>query len=96
LELRCREGAILLSVSDNGKGFATDVARPDSGGEGGYGLFGVRERLKLWGGGLTIDSGASGTRATLLLPLAPSNLGLSGVLHRAVRKKKQNLEHARE
>jgi signal transduction histidine kinase len=32
LELRCREGAIFLSVSDNSKGFATDVERPDSGG----------------------------------------------------------------
>jgi two-component system, sensor histidine kinase and response regulator len=72
LELGYSGNAVVLSLSDNGKGFGPDVARPDPRGEGGYGLFGVRERLKLWGGGLDLKSGSSGARVTVRVPLVPA------------------------
>jgi two-component system sensor histidine kinase/response regulator len=69
LKLGCRGNVVALSVSDNGRGFTPDAARADSPGSGGYGLFGVRERLKLWGGGLDLESDASGARVTVRVPL---------------------------
>jgi len=68
IELDSVAHEIRLVVSDNGKGF-----RPASGqqrGGGGYGLFSLRERLKLFGGRLVIESGTAGARVTVRIPLA--------------------------
>ena len=69
LKLGCRGNVVALSVSDNGRGLSPDADRPNFPGSGGYGLFGVRERLKLWGGGLDLESDASGARVTVRVPL---------------------------
>lgn len=57
-----------IVVSDEGRGFAADRIGPREDAQGGYGLYSVRERLALWGGTLAIDSDASGTRATIVVP----------------------------
>ncbi len=61
---------VQVTVSDLGPGF--DPARLKKAGEtgGGFGLFGVRERLDLIGGRMEIDSApGKGTRITLTAPL---------------------------
>ncbi len=63
-----RDRAVLLTVSDNGKGFQQELARPPA--ERGLGLVGVRERVTGFGGSLRIDSVAgAGTTLEVLLPL---------------------------
>lgn len=71
IELEVRDGAAWLVVGDNGQGFPSDVATRQPGVGGGYGLFGVRERLALLSGGLSIESGADGSRVSVRVPLAP-------------------------
>ncbi|MDS4022540.1 MAG: response regulator [Candidatus Competibacter sp.] len=72
IELEARDNAVRLEVGDDGKGFPPAVATGQPGiGRGGYGLFGVRERLALLGGDLAIESGTAGTRVSMRVPLAP-------------------------
>jgi signal transduction histidine kinase len=55
-----------IAVRDNGLGFDVDAAT----GPGHYGLLGMRERARLAGGALVIDSAPEqGTLITLRLPL---------------------------
>jgi signal transduction histidine kinase len=68
LELHHGSDDLRIVVSDEGRGFAADRIGPREDAQGGYGLYSVRERLALWGGGLAIDSDASGTRATIVVP----------------------------
>ena len=72
IELKVRDGAVWLVVGDNGRGFPSDAATRQPGVGGGYGLFGVRERLALLGGDLAIESGADGSRVSVRAPLAPN------------------------
>jgi two-component system NarL family sensor kinase len=61
--------AVTLSVRDNGRGFDAGTP-PVQGDSGGFGLQGMRERLKLLGGTLVIESGAgAGTRILATVPL---------------------------
>jgi PAS domain S-box-containing protein len=65
VELARRDGALELSVSDDGSGFDTAGA-----GSSGFGLRGMRERAELLDGWIEIDSGAGrGTRVAAALPL---------------------------
>jgi len=61
-------GRLSITVSDRGQGFdvaATMVARPH---HGGLGLFGIRNRLELFGGQFSVESRADlGTRATIVV-----------------------------
>lgn len=67
VELRVSGNALLLSVTDSGKGFDPNsvVPRPGHGG----GLPGMRERASLVGGEMTISSGQEGTSVLLRMPL---------------------------
>ncbi len=58
-----------IVVRDTGTGFDARTAL-DDGPTAGMGLFSVRERLAAFGGDLLVDSGAEGTRVTLIFPLA--------------------------
>ena len=61
------EGALLLSVEDDGRGF--DPERLDE--SKGLGVIGMRERASLIGGTLSIGPGAGGgIRIELRIPLA--------------------------
>ncbi|NLF31761.1 MAG: PAS domain S-box protein [Planctomycetes bacterium] len=67
--LRRVDGQIELTVSDEGVGFDAAAAVPQDGTQGGFGLFSVRERLTLLGGGLDIDSAPGrGSRFTMRVP----------------------------
>ncbi len=57
-----RDGAARISVVDNGRGITLDPAR------GGMGLQGLRERIELMGGRLTIDSRPGATRLVADIP----------------------------
>jgi|GEM_PF-1577356 len=64
----CRvDERVSLRVRDDGNGF--DAAAVVSGSGGGFGLFNIRERLKLLGAHFEIDSG-QGTTITVTAPLA--------------------------
>jgi signal transduction histidine kinase len=56
---------IVIEVADDGRGF--DPAAPPG---SGFGLSGMRERVAVAGGEVTIDSSPSGTTVTAWLPLA--------------------------
>lgn len=61
-------GQISISVEDSGRGF--DVAKAEADHAGGFGLFSVRARLRLFGGHVAIDSApGQGTRVTLFVPV---------------------------
>lgn len=59
------EAAARLVVADDGRGFTTPAA--------GFGLLGMRERVELVGGEVTVDSGPdAGTVVTVTIPRAPA------------------------
>jgi PAS domain S-box-containing protein len=63
------EGEIRIEVSDDGNGFDPKVVRAREGTTGGFGLFNIRERLELLGGGLEIESAPGcGSRFMLRVP----------------------------
>lgn len=63
-----REGdRLMLSITDDGRGFDPATARR----RGGLGLVSIEERVRLEQGDLVVDSNASGTRITAWLPLEP-------------------------
>ena len=69
LELGRHENVLTLLVRDNGRGFSPDAAGPQAAGDGGYGLFNMRERLSLWGGSLSIEPDGAGARVSVQVPL---------------------------
>jgi two-component system, chemotaxis family, sensor kinase Cph1 len=64
--LASREGGVSAVVEDDGRGFAPDDVRPDA-----LGLVGMRERLALLGGTLTVESKpGQGTALIAYVPVA--------------------------
>ena len=70
IEVYDRGGEILLVVTDNGRGVSHSGREAGTERTSGYGLFSVRERLALLGGELSVESDATGTRASVRVPLA--------------------------
>ncbi len=62
-------GRLVAEVTDDGHGF--EVAEVDRG----FGLTGMRERVLMSGGALTIDSSDTGTTVSATLPLGPISHG---------------------
>ncbi len=70
LELVVEDDLVLARVLDQGPGFDPDAVRPSRGRHVGLGL--LRERARLCGGGLTVETGPEGgVVLTLRLPRAP-------------------------
>ncbi len=66
---RSKGGKVRITVSDRGVGFDPAHARAREGVDGGFGLFSLRERLELLGGGLDIESSPGrGSRITISTP----------------------------
>jgi signal transduction histidine kinase len=67
-----RIDALCFWVQDNGVGFAPDAPAASAAPSGtGFGLIGLRERVRLIGGTLQIESApGAGTRVTLTIPIA--------------------------
>ena len=69
LTTMCRDGRMIISVTDSGIGFEAEE-RPKPSEKGGFGLFSVRERISYIGGELFIDSSpGDGTVAVLSVPI---------------------------
>ena len=67
IELRAREGDLVLTVSDNGKGIDMAVAAASKS----YGIMGIRERAHTLGGAARIERmEAGGTRVEIVVPVA--------------------------
>ncbi len=74
VHVRVEGQRLLAEVADDGRGFTIEGATG-----GGFGLTGMRERVLLAGGELTIDSGEQGTTVVASLPLAqpPASIGIA-------------------
>jgi PAS domain S-box-containing protein len=70
VNLRCFDGSLQVTVSDQGTGF-DPVAMPLAGEGGrGFGLFGIQERLAFMGGTLKVESSpGQGSRFVLSVPI---------------------------
>ena len=68
IEIGEHDGSVEVAVTDDGSGFDTTA----TGGGGGFGLTGMRERVELADGELDIDSGPSGTTVRARLPVRRS------------------------
>jgi signal transduction histidine kinase len=72
IRLQARDGELRLVVEDNGKGIgAGDSPASAERSYSGYGLFIIRERLTLLGGGSSLESSAAGTRVSVWMPFDP-------------------------
>ena len=78
IDLRFSEQEAVLTIHDSGRGF-DPAGSQRSGYEGGYGLVGLRERLELVGGNLTIESTPGrGTTLRVRVPGQHSPLDAEG------------------
>jgi signal transduction histidine kinase len=69
VNLQMDSGRLLLEVSDNGCGFDVRKLEASSGVHKGFGLFSIRERLKSFGGMMTLESAVGrGTTVRLSVP----------------------------
>ncbi len=67
------DGALQLSVTDNGKGL-TNPEQPRQTGQGGHGLGNMRARAQSIGGDLSWEDAKPGTRMLLSVPLRSAPL----------------------
>jgi PAS domain S-box-containing protein len=73
--LKLKDSELVLTVTDDGKGFRT--RRQVEAADGGFGLLSIRERAAYMGGGLKVVGRPSqGTRVLLRLPLVQKRLGV--------------------
>jgi PAS domain S-box-containing protein len=73
--LASQDGGLTLTVADTGVGFDPTTLRGEGGTTGGFGLAGIRHRLELLGGCMTISSAPGrGTQVTLAVLLRPADL----------------------
>nr|WP_242523170.1 CHASE sensor domain-containing protein [Thiocystis minor] len=68
IRLTADSEGLTISVEDNGRGFASEACPAPDKDRSGYGLYSVRERLELLGGGFELMSLNPGTRAWIGLP----------------------------
>ncbi len=62
------DGKIILSIVDNGRGF--DMAMLARKSQSSSGLLNIEERSKMLGGKMELESGASGTKITIIIPIS--------------------------
>ena len=69
VNLRTQPGRLVLEVADDGCGFEVKELEASAGGHQGFGLFSIRERLKSFGGAMTLNSAVGrGTTVRLSVP----------------------------
>lgn len=62
------DDGVSMVIRDDGHGFDPDAVVPDEEGQSGIGVVGMRERLRLLGGTLDVNSGPEGTAVRAFLP----------------------------
>ncbi len=72
IDVKFTGSRLMISVSDKGSGFDPSAVAAEGGGQGGYGLLSIRERLSLLGGRLEITS-SPGQGSCFVLNLPPSS-----------------------
>lgn len=79
LQLSLRDQLLTVEVEDDGRGFDVgSVAKPAASGRG-LGLLGIRERVEIIGGRLTVDSSpGQGTRLVFEVPVPAGATGAAG------------------
>jgi signal transduction histidine kinase len=65
---------VQLEIADAGRGIPPEVLAPSSSRLAGVGIAGMRERVRLLGGRLEMQSSSSGTRIQVVLPVTASDL----------------------
>ena len=71
ITMRASDGAVIITVRDDGVGFDVERAFREAGKANGFGLFSLRERLDASGGRLIVDSTpGQGAIASVIMPLA--------------------------
>jgi signal transduction histidine kinase len=73
IRLLRRADLVQLEIADVGRGIPPEILGPDSSRFGGVGIAGMRERVRLLGGRLQIQSSGTGTRIQAVLPLTTSD-----------------------
>jgi two-component system NarL family sensor kinase len=77
IALERRDGRVLLSVRDNGKGLSQEsLSRFRAGMAGGVGLAGMRERITEMGGTFDVESNENGTLLRATVPVELSSAAL--------------------
>jgi signal transduction histidine kinase len=72
VRLACRNGHIMLSITDDGKGIPGEIlSRFHDGSAPGIGLGGMRERLAEFGGVINVESSSSGSVVQAIIPNHP-------------------------
>ena len=66
IELQRKPHHLIMTIADNGIGMKQAGTSEQSS----FGLVGIRERLHILGGDLSVDSSGNGTVLTVSLPLA--------------------------
>jgi PAS domain S-box-containing protein len=69
IRLARRDETVSVEIQDEGKGIATERLEKILEGGSGVGISGMRERLRQFGGELQIESGKSGTRVSVTIPV---------------------------
>jgi PAS domain S-box-containing protein len=78
------DNMLRIEVSDEGAGFDMEIVRAQEGTTGGFGLFNIRERLELLGGGLATQSTpGNGSRFNLWVPTSSPSSAIGGIETRA-------------
>jgi signal transduction histidine kinase len=68
-----RDGRFCIEIEDDGEGFSAGELAPRPGDARGLGLLGMRERVELFDGSVTIESSpGNGTRVLIEVPMGPS------------------------
>ena len=62
-----RDNSIIFEIADNGIGISEENMRKVNS----FGLLGMRERVRMWDGHLSIGNGGKGTTITILIPRDP-------------------------
>ncbi len=88
IEFFMKEAHLCLRVSDEGAGFQPEILS-QSGSEG-FGIFSIRERLEMLGGGMEIDSApGKGTRCLLSVPTVEPQKSVEKQEIKAAEKQKK-------
>jgi two-component system, NarL family, sensor kinase len=69
IRLARKDETVSVEIQDEGKGIATERLEKILEGGSGVGISGMRERLRQFGGELQIESGKSGTRVSVSIPV---------------------------